>query len=518
MTNLYLKSAPYLRSLLAAGALGLLAGPGQALTADELWGQWREYLGSYGYEVSAQIASSGDTLTISDLAVKLDMKAFDAGAGAVTISLGQITLAGQSNGTVILTLPPVTPLVVDVAAEGEPPVKVTMDYAQQGFSMIASGDKEATHNEFSADSLKVALKSIQQDRVSLDLGVIELVLAGLNGTSDISSGAIYTIEQVLEADRLSYVVDIHNPEPGSDGTFKMSGEMRGLTSNGGGAIPKDVDMTDMAAALKAGYAAFAELDYQGGTSDIAFREHGKWFELKTSSEGGSFDFDIDAETLSYGIFSQNLALYTAGDDVPFPVNVSAEEVGFGLAMPLAASDDLKDFWAEISATGVNLPNEVWMMGDPGNALPHDPVTVQASLAGTGRLFVDLTDEEQMMKLGQTGGLPGLVETLTLEALTIKGAGAEINASAVLDVDNDAQSPLGPFPNVFGTAELRLMGVRALVEKLAAMGLVPQGPALMINGMVSELGKQETGPDDLSAHVVLGEQGTLTVNDKPIPLK
>ncbi len=37
-------------------------------------------------------------------------------------------------------------------------------------------------------------------------------------------------------------------------------------------------------------------------------------------------------------------------------------------------------------------------------------------------------------------------------------------------------------------------------------------------MAKQLGKVETGPDDLSADIVLTKEGSLTVNGNPIPLQ
>jgi hypothetical protein len=504
-----------LRRTSAAATLAVFASPGLALTPDELWTQLEDYLTSAGYEVSADEQSSGDTLTLSNIVLKMEM---DEDETSFTVTIPEYILTGQGDGTVLFDMAPSQTIDVRVEAPDEDPVDLELLQTTENFSLVASGTPEDIDYTFAADSAGVSLANLQRGGEPVDLGTIELTLNGLTGTATIAQDDGYTVEQRLDAEGLSYNVDIANPEPDSSGTIKMSGSLEGISSTGGGHVPEGVDISDMAAAMEAGYSATATLNYSGGQTDLAYSDAESSFDYRSSSDGGSFVFTIDAARLVYQILASGVSMSASGSEMPFPVDVSANELGLQLAMPLSETEEAQDFGLSLTVNELALPDQIWAMADPQNGLPHDPLTVELALSGTGRLFVDVTDEAEMEQLGETGGTPGEIETLKLDKLTVRGLGAEIGATADLDVDNEATSPFGQGPNVFGTANIRMTGVVGLLNTLSQMGLVPPAQAMMGAGMLSQLGKPVNGPDDLEADIELSEQGELSVNGMPMPLR
>lgn len=516
MTNPYVSTVS---GGIAAGAIwAALAGPALALTPDELWEQWQAYLQSSGYAVTAEESTAGDVLTLSNLTATMEMETEDDKTAQVTITVGEYTLTGQNDGSVVVSLPASQPVRIHVEGPGEEPVDVTLDQRAEGFSMVASGTPEDTDYTYSADSIGFAMTDLQRAGAPVELGTVEMEATGLSGTTAIARDAGYTVEQELTAEGLTYTVDIVNPEPGSDGTFRMNGSLEGISSTGGGTMPEGVDMTDLGAAMKAGYAVNATLGYSAGETTLAFREGEEWFDYRSSSEGGSFIFGLDAQRLSYQVLASMVSISASGAEVPFPVDISAGEAGLRMSFPLAETEEPEDFSLALTLSDVALPDQAWAMADPTGGLPHDPLTVEIALSGTGRLFVDLTDEEAMAQLSETGGAPGEVDTLTVEKLTVRGLGAEIGATAELEVDNEAPSPFGQGPNVWGTANIRMTGVMALINTLSQMGLIPPAQAMMGAGMLSQLGKPVSGPDDLEADIEMTEQGQLSINGAPMPLR
>lgn len=499
-------------AVLAAG----LATPAMSLTADELWTQWQDYFGGLGYEMTAEVTETADGLSIANLSWEVPLAGPAAGAGQMRMSVGSMTLVNGPGGVVSIEMPDVMPITMDVDAPDEDPVRIALEQRSQGLEITASGDPADTEYTYAADSLTLALTEIAQMNESVEFGSAEMALGAISGTSSIQIGDAYVVDQTIMAETMSYVVDIRNPE--GEGSFEMTGELAGLELSGGGTVPKGVDMTNMSEVLNAGYDVAANASYASGQSALAFREGNEFLDMTSSSEGGAFEFSMNLDRFLYAVSSRAVRLAMSGAQMPFPIDIAADEIGMRLATPLVPTEENKEFGLGVTLAGVALPEDIWRMGDPGGQLPHDPLTVQIDLTGQGRLFVDLTNPEEMEQLGKTGGVPGQVESLALNTLRVKGAGAEITGDADLDVDNEAMSPLGPFPNVFGTANLRVTGVNALLQTLTQMGLVPQGQAMMISGMISQLGKPETGPDDLSAEIVLSEEGALTVNGNPIPLQ
>ncbi|MGH1424760.1 MAG: hypothetical protein ACRBBU_08530 [Pseudooceanicola sp.] len=520
MTSLFLSKSTIRRPMaVSVACLMAFAAPAYAdLSATDVWGQWKEYYTKSGLEISAKETLSGGVLTVRDITFSMPLREAEKDYGTLEIVLGEMTLADQSDGSVAISTPLQTAMSFAFSAKGEDTVKGLLDYTSSGFSMTATGTPNDVTYAYSADTMIIALEKVLKGGDPLDVGTAKIALSAFNGGAHVITGMQTRVDGTSNIGSAEYVVDFHDPENPTKGTLKMAGAMRGIVAQSATVIPDGVDMNDFSAALKAGYSVSAGLTYQGGNSDIRFKDRNDMFEMQTSSAGGNLKVGVDLDRVQYDVASQTVAIKMAGSELPFPLDLSADTVGMALSLPLTAKDTTQDFGASITMNGVALPEQIWAMGDPSGMLAREPLTIAAAISGTGKLLIDLTDEKQMMKLGQTGGLPAMIESVKLESLKIKGAGAEITATADLKVDNAAMSPLGPFPNVFGVADLRLMGVKALIETLTKMGIVPMGQGMMVSGMASELGVEVTGPDDLAAKITMTEQGMFDVNGKPIPLK
>ena len=519
MIDTFTPAAATRSGLAVLACLAAFSAPARAdLTAADVWEQWRDYLEGFGYTVTADESGSGDTLVIDNLKMTIAMEE-GGGTSTVTMNMGQMTLTGMPDGSVDISLPASLPmsLVVDGVASEEP-VKVDLDYTTAGFAMKASGTPEATTYTYSADSIGIVLKGVEAEGKPMDLGTVDFTLAGIEGVTAMETENGTSAQQRMSAESLNYTVDITSPDPAEPGTLKMTGMASGLSFDGTFDIPDGVDLNDMAAALKAGYGMDGAFVYEGGNSSLSFDDGADSFTSQSSSSGGEVGFAMDNDGLSYSVRSDDTKISVAGSSIPFPVVIESTELGLHLALPVAQSDEMKTFAAGLTLAEVSIPAELWMAFDPTGKLPHDPVTISLDLSGVGRLFVDLFDEKQMVQLGSTGGTPGEVQSVKLENLLVEALGASIEAVADLDVDNNAMSPLGPFPNVFGTANINLIGVKSLLSTLSDMGLVPPGQAMMASGMISELAEQVSGPDDLAAEIVLSPQGALSVNGKTIPLQ
>ncbi|WP_375688847.1 DUF2125 domain-containing protein [Pseudooceanicola sp. LIPI14-2-Ac024] len=495
--------------------LALTATPGLSLTPEELWGQWQDFLTSSGYEVSVDTGGSGSELILDNLTLTREIQTPDQ-SGTVAANLGQYTMTGQGDGSVLITMPDSQPIVIDVTAEGEPPVQVTLEQTAAAFEMRAQGSLEDTQYSYSGDSYGLALTSVVEDGTPIELGTAGMLLSAIAGTTDIKTDTAYEIEQQFTAETMTYTLDITEPPTEGTGHVVAAGMLSGIRSTGGGTIPIGVDSSDFAALAAAGFDVSGALSFESSAGENAFTDGDQSVNLKTRSGGGQYTFGLDGARVTYQATGQDLGMEISGSEVPFPLNLEATEAGFQISLPLAKSEEAQDFEMSFTLAGVTLPDQLWAMADPEGRLPRDPLTLQLAVSGTGELFVDLTNEAQMQQLAETGGTPGQVETLKVETLTIEGLGAQIDATADLTVDNDTPSPMGQGPNVYGTANIHLVGVQALLQTLAQMGLIPPAQAMMGAGMISQLGRQVSGPDDLEADITMDQQGALTINGVPFP--
>ena len=82
------------------------------LTPAEVWGDWRQYMESMGYEVEASEAFNGDDLTVSDVTLKMDMA---EEGGDFSMSLGMLSFEPEGDGAVNIRMPTVMPMTINVS-------------------------------------------------------------------------------------------------------------------------------------------------------------------------------------------------------------------------------------------------------------------------------------------------------------------------------------------------------------------------------------------------------------------
>ena len=510
---------------LATGAIiAAMSGPALAdVTPSDVFAQWTQYADAFGYQSLSEPEMQGDNLFWPEFSMSMEIPAdpdADMTGGILTLTMENVAMTERGDGTVAIEVPESSTMtVVGDGFNGED-FTLTATLTAEGYDMVASGTPDDITYEFDSVRIGISLDEFDGKNGTFPTpGEMSVILEGMEGQSRVTSAGLIQAMQDFSIVKVTYNIDVTSPKPDEPGFFKWIGESRGITSTASGTFPPDMDMTDMVAAIEAGYAVDAQMKYTGGNSVMDFSDDETSFKLSTISEGGTFDIAMSAAGMTYDFLVNQLNFTAEGSDIPFPIRSGMAAFGLGISVPLMASDTDQTFGASLTLTEVELPPEVWMMADPGNALPHDPVTAELDVSGVGKLFVDLMDEEEMSTLGMTGGVPGEVSKLVIEKLLISAAGATIAADADLDVDNSAQSIFDPdMPAFGGTANLRLTGVTGLIDKLSQMGLIPPGPAMMASGMAKQLGKVETGPDDLSADVVLTKEGSLTVNGNPIPLQ
>ena len=135
----------------AASAALLAAPPAWAdVTPEQVWGDLEAYLASFGYAVTAEESRSGDTLTLTDMTVRMS---FPEDEGEMTVMLEQMALRDQGDGTVALDLPTTLPVRISIAPTDEETVDLTLDYTLDGMEMIIAGDPEDMTYVYSAASM-----------------------------------------------------------------------------------------------------------------------------------------------------------------------------------------------------------------------------------------------------------------------------------------------------------------------------------------------------------------------------
>jgi hypothetical protein len=157
---------------------------------------------------------------------------------------------------------------------------------------------------------------------------------------------------------------------------------------------------------------------------------------------------------------------------------------------------------------------IWGMIDPGAALPHDPLTVAIELSGMGRLFFDMMDPAQAMQATSGSEIPGELESLSLDELTVRGAGAEILGSGAFTFDFADFQTIPGVPRPEGELNLAINGVNGLIDTLVQMGLVPQQQVMGAQMMMGAFARP-VGEDMLETKIEITGDGQILANGQRI---
>ncbi|MEM9911451.1 MAG: hypothetical protein AAF922_11775, partial [Pseudomonadota bacterium] len=283
-------------SALAFAVAGVfVAGTAQAdLTAADVWTDWQGYLASSGYSVTASQSQSGDTLTVSDITLSLEVPGEE---GPFTVEMGELSFVENNDGTVSVLVPESLPMRFSGQSPEEGEVNVVMEYTSSGFDMIASGEPDDLLYNYSADEVGFSVTGIDAGGETLDIGKMAFALGNVIGVSEMKTGDLRKSIQRLASETLSYTIDVTDPEEG--GTVFVQSEFAGLDVTATGAVPTQVDMTDMAVAIDAGFEADANFTFASGQSQIRIEDAEQTFTADTRSDGGSYDVTLGQGGLSY---------------------------------------------------------------------------------------------------------------------------------------------------------------------------------------------------------------------------
>jgi len=472
------------------------------VTSQQVWEDWKAYLGGFGYSVQADEAADGGDLTVSDIV--LDMPLPEA-EGDLTISVPEVSFTDNGNGTVSVSFPSPLPILIQGSGK-EGSGAVTLDYTTTGYSMVVSGDVDAMTYVYEADTMAVTLEDVMEDGEMEEVGDARFELTDVSGQSEMRVGDLRQATQEFTSGPISYMLDFEDPENGD--RMQMNGEAESLSVTAETAMPPVTDMSDLNAALAAGFAVDAEYAFgPGNTSiDVDQKSGGEAFKATTTSNGGTLSVAMDESQLGYGIAYQGLEMEMASSDLPFPVELAFEQLGLDLMMPVSQSEEPQNFKLDLLLADFTMSDFIWGMFDPQGTLPRDPATVAVDLSGQATLNTDLMDPEAMV----SADIPGEVNEVALNDLRVSFAGAELTGSGDVELDNSDMSSYDGMPKPVGTVNLALEGGNALLDKLVSLGLVPEEQAMgarMMMGMFAV----PSGEDNLTSTIEFTEEGQVLAN-------
>jgi len=478
------------------------------VTAQDVWSDWKNYMTSVGYEVAGTEKASGDTLTISDLSMSMQIPEEDT---TVSLDMTSLVFTGNSDGTVAVNMPGTVPMHVSGEEDGEE-FDVVVNFTQSGNSMIVSGAPNDMNYNYTASQVDLTLASLVIDGEPAPEDLVQAVMTLTNviSSTQMKLADIRDYSQRTSADSLSYDVAFSDPDSDEGGTFR--GSLQGLSLQGGGKIPLEVNTGDFPAMLAAGFAFSGAFEYASGQSSMDAKGDGDDISYSGSSQGGKLGVAMDAAHIAYDISQKNTAINLTTNQLPFPVSMEMAETNLRIDVPVSESGEEQDFAFGLKLGDFTMSDMIWSMFDPGAVLPRDPATVVLDLSGKAKVLANILDPETAANLS---GPPGELNALDINALLVSVAGSKLSGTGSFTFDNSDLASFDGIPAPTGTANLELIGANGLMDKLIQMGLMSDSDAMGARMMMGMLAVPGDGADTLTSQIEINDQGHISANGQRI---
>jgi len=473
------------------------------VTGAEVWENWKSAAESVGQTLTpGSVDQNGDTLTISDLQITMDMPEVDISGAIETIEFKD-----NGDGTVGVSMSPSYSMSIAPTAEGEE-VKIDISVSQEGLAMTASGTTAEIAYDLSADSMLIALSDLNVEGKDVDL-TAQIALSDMGGEYLVKSGEMTEVTSEVTAANMTITADAK--EPGGDGTFKMNLDYADIAASSDGALIMLVDPTALSAALADGMHTASSLTHGAASFAVDFQDSRDQFMLNGTADTGLFEVSLNADALAYAVGNTGLAFAMSGSEIPLPeIAASISELGFGILMPIVKSETPQDFGMNITLADLAVSDMIWSMIDGGGQLPHDPATLIVDVSGQANWLFDIFNPDTMMEVA--GPMPGEVHSLDINEVRLAIAGAALTGNGGFTFDMNNLGTFGGVPAPTGALDLKLVGGNGLMDKLVAMGLLPEDQAMGARMMMGLFAKPGDGPDTLTSKIeVDGATGAVSAN-------
>ncbi|WP_425093079.1 DUF2125 domain-containing protein [Tropicimonas sp. S265A] len=477
--------------------------PATALTAPELWEEWQEALTSLGQEVAiANRTYSNGVLRLEGITQRMPI---DPEVGRNITVIDGLVLTEQTDGSVRIDLDGGYRIDFGGTADGERS-EGTLNLVFTGLDSVARGEPGSLVYDFAANLAQLTL-----DRLAVndeDLPITFQMAANELASVTTQTGQTYAGQGSIAAVALAVTADDQQ----------------------GNAIKLDYGLTDLTFSGSANYAEFASMGvgdpaavFRAETPTALKTQHGPAsFTLDTRgpSGGGTISGRAESGALE-GEFGKGRALYAANvkgmildvasADLPVPVNLTADEIGFRVDGPMLAGAEPQPFSAALALLGLSIPEALWATVDPGGLLARDPASLVLELSGLAQLDKDLTGP-----VDPEDPAPGDVLALALEQLDLSAAGAQATANGAFAMDPNAPPAMPGMPPLSGKLNVEMRGLSGFINNLITLGLLDPTNAMGAQMMLGMLARPAPGGGDvLTSEIEVSPSGGITANGQRI---
>jgi hypothetical protein len=479
------------------------------VTPEEVWQNWQDMSTSYGQTITSTSAvRDGDTLRVEGASIATD----DGAGSTVNVAMGTLNFKDLGDGTVELTMADSYPISIKAPAVDDTtrPTDITITVTQPGMKLIAGGTPTETSYAFSAPTISINVDEAEKAATSTLDNNVDITLSGVEGKYlVVGTTETKTIDSTLNVKNMGLVVAAKGTAKDITKPFelRLTANVADLTGTTKGTFLGVAAMENMAEALKAGLNIDGGFSYGKTTFDMLATDAAGPTKVIAAADSGNFTIAIDKSRLAYSVGGKAMAMSVSSPDIPFPeLKVTYAEALFNLLMPVSKSDVPEDFAFTTKLVDFAISDEVWAMFDPTGGLPHDPATIIIDTKGKAKLIVDITDEAATAALGEAP--PGELHALDLTEIKVKAAGAELTGTGSLTFDNTDLTTFPGMPVPTGVVDMKIVGANTLLDKLIAMGYLPEDQALGFRMMAGMFTTVAEGEDTLTSKIEFKDKGVF----------
>ncbi len=483
--------------VILCGALGVVSMPAFAdVTGPELWLEWQAAAKSDELDLSVSSQSYADgVLTLTGLTLVIDTP-----ENPTTVLVPEVVFADQSDGTVKVNFP--ADMTMEMSFDGDAVVRFSI--AQDGLDWVASGDEDQRKYNYHADETSFSLVEALVDGEVMPANA-KVVATDMTYEYLVTDQGSDMSQVVSEGSLADLDISFEGGAPGEP-SISVSYQLRDIKSQTEGPLFAMMDTSDPSAVFTADQPTIGELSHGGGGYVVLVDDPSEPLEISGSSSAGGYEIAIQDGALDYDLHSSDVKFLARTSALPFPVEVSADQVGLSALIPMVAQKTASDLDLGITLAGLTISKGIWNMFDETAVLPRDPATLILQLSGKAQLFTNLFDVDQ-----DTSEVPGDLKALTLDKLQITAAGAELNGSGDFTVDTSATGAIPDAPKLVGVADFGMSGANGLIDNLIKIGLIQPEDALGVRMMMGLFARPGSEADSLVSKVELTETGGLVVN-------
>lgn len=486
-------------SAVALGAIVAASAAHADLSAEAVWQSWKDYAATSGQElVAASETRDGSALVVEGVEISSSIEEVSMSA-----LIDRITFDEQSDGTVAITQTDSYTLRMTGATDEV----VLIGISHPGMRSVASEIDGGISYDLRAPEFEVELLEFQSDDQPDELD-FALRVSGLSGVYGIPNDPAGETTAMLEARAADFAFRVLDEWSDVDVHYRLAGASMNLQGNALALMDEDP-----AEALRNGFAVAADLGFDSMRYSLDLEEYGSRSEASGSSSDGAMRFVLNQDEFAISFSSRNGEMNISGDDMPVSeASVSTRESGFSMSMPLSAGNEPKDVSLNARMIDLAVSDEVWELADPAGELPRTPATLVLDLVGKVLLSNDLYSEEAVMGAVMMGPLAlGELESLTLNQLLVRFAGAELTSEGAFTFDFDDFTTFPGSPRPTGVLEVALRGGNALLDSLVAIGAVADDEAMGARMMMALFTRPGADSDELLSTIEVREDGAVLAN-------